>query len=238
MQTMLAFYDAGETLLRKLARLIALSLKLDATYFDEVISQPLASVRPLHYPPTISQPDEVRSACGAWCCCHCSPACGHCTTHLPSAGPAGCGLLAVDDDTSSWWPACSCYTTRLPSASPKRCSVQQQQRLADQLMLPPSHRGMGPCSAHCQGCKAAGWGNSSRIAYARHVPSLGGMQGIFGAGAHSDYGFITILATDDVPGLQVSHLASGPGSAVSDLAPRTSCMTLQAMMQFAAETAS
>jgi isopenicillin N synthase-like dioxygenase len=30
-------------------------------------------------------------------------------------------------------------------------------------------------------------------------------EGVFGAGAHSDYGMLTLLATDEVPGLQVSH---------------------------------
>ena len=28
-------------------------------------------------------------------------------------------------------------------------------------------------------------------------------QGLYGAGAHTDYGLLTLLATDDVPGLQV-----------------------------------
>lgn len=60
-QAMLSFYAAGEALLRQLARLIALSLKLEATYFDPDISEPVASVRPLHYPPTTSKPDEVCS---------------------------------------------------------------------------------------------------------------------------------------------------------------------------------
>jgi isopenicillin N synthase-like dioxygenase len=31
-------------------------------------------------------------------------------------------------------------------------------------------------------------------------------KGVYGAGAHSDYGLITLLATDDVVGLQVKHL--------------------------------
>jgi 2OG-Fe(II) oxygenase superfamily len=31
-------------------------------------------------------------------------------------------------------------------------------------------------------------------------------KGVYGAGAHSDYGLITLLATDDVVGLQVSDI--------------------------------
>ena len=30
-------------------------------------------------------------------------------------------------------------------------------------------------------------------------------KGLFGAGAHSDYGLLTILATDGTPGLQIWH---------------------------------
>jgi isopenicillin N synthase-like dioxygenase len=37
-------------------------------------------------------------------------------------------------------------------------------------------------------------------------------KGVYGAGAHSDYGLITLLATDDVVGLQVSDIRiSGKG---------------------------
>ena len=65
MQTMLSYYGACLALTRQLVRLLALSLKLDATYFDEDIATPLASLRPLHYTPAISKPDEVRFACDA-----------------------------------------------------------------------------------------------------------------------------------------------------------------------------
>eukprot|EP00882_Tetradesmus_deserticola_P026949 GHRQ01029774.1.p1 GENE.GHRQ01029774.1~~GHRQ01029774.1.p1 ORF type:complete len:192 (+),score=75.26 GHRQ01029774.1:466-1041(+) len=41
-------------------------------------------------------------------------------------------------------------------------------------------------------------------------------SGVFGAGAHSDYGMLTLLATDEVPGLQV-HL-DGSWQAVQPLA--------------------
>jgi len=33
-------------------------------------------------------------------------------------------------------------------------------------------------------------------------------KGVYGAGAHSDYGLITLLATDDVVGLQVIQLTT------------------------------
>lgn len=34
-------------------------------------------------------------------------------------------------------------------------------------------------------------------------------DGVYGAGAHSDYGMLTILATDDVPGLQIHRDSTG-----------------------------
>lgn len=39
-------------------------------------------------------------------------------------------------------------------------------------------------------------------------------KGVYGAGAHSDYGLITLLATDDVVGLQVIHLEPMPSLAL------------------------
>jgi isopenicillin N synthase-like dioxygenase len=39
-------------------------------------------------------------------------------------------------------------------------------------------------------------------------------KGVYGAGAHSDYGLITLLATDDVVGLQVICLEAIPFSNV------------------------
>ncbi|GFH20353.1 oxygenase-like protein [Haematococcus lacustris] len=44
-------------------------------------------------------------------------------------------------------------------------------------------------------------------------------QGIFGAGAHSDYGMLTLLITDDQPGLQI-HM---PQHGWLDVPPRPGC---------------
>ncbi|KAI4379388.1 hypothetical protein MLD38_005695 [Melastoma candidum] len=44
-------------------------------------------------------------------------------------------------------------------------------------------------------------------------------QGIFGAGAHSDYGLITLLATDDVPGLQICKDRDATPRIWEDVAP-------------------
>ena len=56
---MLAYYAACLATTHKLVRLLALSLKLPADFFDEHFTAPLASLRPLHYTPAISAPDEV-----------------------------------------------------------------------------------------------------------------------------------------------------------------------------------
>ncbi|KAG2449269.1 hypothetical protein HYH02_005426 [Chlamydomonas schloesseri] len=49
--------------------------------------------------------------------------------------------------------------------------------------------------------------------YAAEVSDPG--AGVFGAGAHTDYGMLTILATDDVPGLQI-WLPDGSGCGGAD----------------------
>jgi hypothetical protein len=41
------------------------------------------------------------------------------------------------------------------------------------------------------------------LRYAAHLSSP--EDGVFGAGPHTDYGLLTILATDGTPGLQVFH---------------------------------
>ncbi|XP_056166583.1 2-oxoglutarate-Fe(II) type oxidoreductase hxnY-like [Syzygium oleosum] len=44
-------------------------------------------------------------------------------------------------------------------------------------------------------------------------------KGIYGAGAHSDFGFITLLATDDVPGLQICKNKDAKPRAWEDVQP-------------------
>ncbi len=49
------------------------------------------------------------------------------------------------------------------------------------------------------------------------------MQGVYGAGAHTDYGALTVLATDHNPGLQIhsggkwQHVKPVPGTFVINL---------------------
>ena len=49
------------------------------------------------------------------------------------------------------------------------------------------------------------------------------MQGVYGAGAHTDYGALTVLATDDSPGLQINmdgqwqHVKPIPGTFIINL---------------------
>ncbi len=49
------------------------------------------------------------------------------------------------------------------------------------------------------------------------------LQGIYGAGAHTDWGVLTILATDENPGLQVfsegkwAHVKPVPGTFIINL---------------------
>ena len=49
------------------------------------------------------------------------------------------------------------------------------------------------------------------------------LQGVYGAGAHTDYGALTVLATDDSPGLQINtdgqwqHVKPVPGTFVINL---------------------
>ena len=44
--------------------------------------------------------------------------------------------------------------------------------------------------------------------------------GVFGAGAHTDYGMLTLLATDDCPGLQIQPRVGGVDGPWRDVAPR------------------
>lgn len=50
-KTMLAYFDAVWALGRRLHRVIALDLGLDAGFFEDKLDQPMATLRLLHYPP-------------------------------------------------------------------------------------------------------------------------------------------------------------------------------------------
>lgn len=54
------------------------------------------------------------------------------------------------------------------------------------------------------------------------------MQGVYGAGAHTDYGMLTVLATDGTPGLQIH--ADGKWSPVQPI-PETFVINLGDMLE-------
>ena len=55
------------------------------------------------------------------------------------------------------------------------------------------------------------------------------MQGIFGAGAHTDYGCITLLLTDGTPGLQI--YTAGSWQNVIPVAPDAFIVNLCDMLE-------
>ncbi|CAM9798398.1 unnamed protein product, partial [Hapterophycus canaliculatus] len=61
--------------------------------------------------------------------------------------------------------------------------------------------GLGLDASFFKGCTSEMAHALRLIHYSAEVSDPG--KGVLGAGAHSDYGLITLLATDDVPGLQV-----------------------------------
>ena len=64
-QAVEAYFDALCALGRRTLRLLALSLGLEPTYFDAHFSRPMAALRPLHYAPVPSNPEEGLFAAGA-----------------------------------------------------------------------------------------------------------------------------------------------------------------------------
>ena len=57
--TMLAYHKACLECTMRIIRLLALALDLPANFFDKDFTHPIASLRPLHYMPSVSLPDQV-----------------------------------------------------------------------------------------------------------------------------------------------------------------------------------
>ena len=55
-----AYFSAVTALGMRLLRLLALALELPAEHFDRMFSKPMLFLRPLHYAPRKSHPDQVR----------------------------------------------------------------------------------------------------------------------------------------------------------------------------------
>ena len=128
-----AYFSAVTALGMRLLRLLALALDLPAEHFDPMFSKPMLFLRPLHYAPRKSHPDQVRI--------------GTCSS---SAG-SGSRLF-------SHFVMCPVVSCRCSNFTARAIGVHPDGTL---------------------------------------------LQGIFGAGAHSDYGMLTLLKTDQHPGLQI-----------------------------------
>lgn len=63
--TMMEYHAACTACMRRIARCMAVALDLPPDYFDPHLTSPIASLRHMHYLPTISDPSKVCDTPGA-----------------------------------------------------------------------------------------------------------------------------------------------------------------------------
>ena len=136
---------------RRLLRLLALCLDLPPAWFLDRFLKPIAILRPLHYSPRLSRPEEVCSMQSRLC-----------------PVPTLCASLVYLTTEM-----CTGYheSYRLHVCSNSLSDRLKREDFRDVLAI--------PLTVMC-------W-----------------RQGIYGCGAHTDYGVLTLLATDGSPGLQI-----------------------------------